>query len=577
MANPEKEVLSAPADQPETPTPLNLLAIQQEAGGQKDAQHKPVQVSDPDNNAYLDQGVGHRLALIDDPETAREDKETILSTDASMESKLKAASELKALGISQFESGGGTVSIQAKDNAKPGHVEIDLKTANSSEVIASGQFKWDKSGKSAPREASHLKSELERALPQEKSRPQILRQMALIKHQAENLEESLPVAKGQAEAADNPFNLEIEKLKKEKQTSEIADQIDKLERVKQEPVKDIENGLENLSDQYMWKDRQLIEGKFDQDMDKIDKLPQASREKIYSALERIANDRGGTPNHLTSDDRAELVFSLAHQIAHPESIRQGTRATCALATSETLTATTDPDKYAQAVADLATTGSAHLANGDVLTIAPDTIRLLTDQDSPARSLSSKIFQTASAQKTLDDYAKREGIDPDKYTLGKDREYLVTADGSSEDPWRGPKMDEQAGLDSALTGADYVIKPLLKGRDLSRPEDLKAVEAEFLKLAERSGLPITVFVEPKAFDFTGMIQDSNSDANQSMQVGHSLLITKIVPGEKPAVYYNNTTVGTDHSYPTGTPVDLSDLLRLMYPADASDDARIIARK
>src|SRR5262249_32971457 len=108
-------------------------------------------------------------------------------------------------------------------------------------------------------------------------------------------------------------------------------------------------------------EEKIAEAKFSDDLKEIDKLPKEKREAVYKALEQIANDAGGPPNKLSPEERQKLVEQVAHQIAHPESIKQGNKGTCGLASSEFELAQKHPEKYARYVADLASKGETATA------------------------------------------------------------------------------------------------------------------------------------------------------------------------------------------------------------------------
>ena len=102
-----------------------------------------------------------------------------------------------------------------------------------------------------------------------------------------------------------------------------------------------------------------------EDLAAIDKLPEEQRKRIYQSLDTIArNDEHPDQRiRLTGAQARELVSSLAHQIAHPESIRQGDRQTSTVACAEQALARVHPEVYADMVAKLATDGLYTTADG----------------------------------------------------------------------------------------------------------------------------------------------------------------------------------------------------------------------
>jgi|GEM_PF-4385501 len=333
-------------------------------------------------------------------------------------------------------------------------------------------------------------------------------------------------------------------------------------------------------------EHKLAESRFSEDLKEIDKLPQAKREAITNALTQIANDSGGAPNHLTADQRKLLIEETVHQLAHPEAIKQGNKGTCGLASTEAELAKNHPEQYAKYVSDLATRGVTKTADGRELRIQSDLINTTDkhgqpvqhDDGNPKRSFISKIFQSAAANRVLEDRALAASPaeapatydtqrPASKYPLelsaanvsGKGDitttedtgERIVHKDGKVEH-WNGVDADEISKLTSELTGQRYEAKPIVNGRDLSKPDQEAAVERDFLAAAEHNGLPMKVNITLNKGDFTGMNNEG----------GHELIVTRIEKGTPAMLYYDNTAGGTDHSYPTGRPVPLKEFLSAM---------------
>jgi len=346
----------------------------------------------------------------------------------------------------------------------------------------------------------------------------------------------------------------------------------------------------------------IAESKFTDDLKTIDKLPPQQRAAVYASFEKIAKDAGAEPNHLTAGEKKELVTNLAHQIAYPESIKQGNKGTCGLASTELELAKGHPDKYAQIVADLATKGVANTADGRQMKIQSDLINVKDkdgnlvphDDSNHERSMVSKIFQSSAANRVLEDRAQngdtltydtqRPGSKypieigeinlagkGDVHSADDTGERIVHKDGTVE-MWNGVDASEIAKLTSDITGGQYEAVPIVKGRDLSKAEQEKAAEADFIAAAEKNGLPMKVSVTMTKGDFTGM----------NAEGGHELVVTRIEKGSPNMVYFDNTAGGTDHSYPTGRPVPLKDFLNAMQKTKMSDgnehdEGYVIVRK
>src|SRR5262249_8495263 len=296
-------------------------------------------------------------------------------------------------------------------------------------------------------------------------------------------------------------------------------------------------------------DEKIAESKFGDDLKEIDKLPKEKREAVYKAMEQIANNDGGPPNHLSPAERQKLVEQVAHQIAHAESIQQGNKGTCGLAATEFELAKTHPEKYARYVADLATNGEAKTPDGRTLKINPEMINVRNDwggyqphdDGNPERSLASKIFQTACANRVLEDQALAKGEKPSTYDdqmpgtkYPTDRpdftekrsklkdfnpsldtgERVIGPDGTVK-PWTGVNHDDISKLSSELTGEKYESKSIIKGRDLDDPRQEADVEREFISDIRKTGLPVKISIQMKPDDFTGMGNEG----------GHEVVITK----------------------------------------------------
>jgi hypothetical protein len=132
------------------------------------------------------------------------------------------------------------------------------------------------------------------------------------------------------------------------------------------------------------------------DLAEIDKLPEEQRQKVYKSLETIAHGEAAT--RLTDQQRRELVMSLAHQIAHPESIKDGDM-TGTPANAERMMASGYPEHYANIVAKLATDGRYISSDGKTVEAKRDSDGRLAGRSDPSsqRSLTSELFQDAVVQ------------------------------------------------------------------------------------------------------------------------------------------------------------------------------------
>ncbi|HEY9870231.1 MAG TPA: hypothetical protein V6D08_13775, partial [Candidatus Obscuribacterales bacterium] len=141
-----------------------------------------------------------------------------------------------------------------------------------------------------------------------------------------------------------------------------------------------------------------------QDLADIDKLPLEKRERVYASLERIAANDPTNPMLMSPEQSQELVASLAHQIAHPESIKQGAKGTCALAATEQSMAGSHPEAYAEMVTSLACDGYYQTNSGRFIYAQGEPYGMhdgKTDRFGQ-RTFASELFQNAAAQLTLEE-------------------------------------------------------------------------------------------------------------------------------------------------------------------------------
>jgi hypothetical protein len=386
------------------------------------------------------------------------------------------------------------------------------------------------------------------------------------------------------------------------QMERLRERIDKNNEPKQEAA----DKLKEARNELRKNEEKIAESKFGEDLKEIDKLPEAKREAVYKAMEQVANDAGGPPNKLSPEQRKELVEQMAHQIAHPESIKQGNKGTCGLACTEFELASKHPEKYAAMVADLATKGETITADGRPLKVSSELINHTNrkgefvehDDGNPERTLTSKIFQSAAANRVLENEARaktppeapatydtqRPGtkypievaeVNPNKNTDFRPSEdsgeRIVAADGTVTH-WEGVTNEDIAKVTSDFTGEQYEAKPIVQGRDMKDPTQEAAAEKDFIDIAENTGLPLKASITTMKGDFSGM----------NAEGGHEVIVTRIDKGPPAMVYYDNTAGGADHNYPTGKPVPLKDFLVSMSETQMSDgnkhvEGYIIAKK
>ncbi len=294
------------------------------------------------------------------------------------------------------------------------------------------------------------------------------------------------------------------------------------------------------------------------DLVEINKLPEAQRKEVLESLDRIASADTKDSTKLDPKQRAELVASLAHQIAHPESIKQGQKDTCVAANVEKTLAMSHPDQYAQMAADLATRGEYTTPDGKTTVKAQrDADGKLAELSDPSgqRSASSELMQTAITNlglpegETYKSYKPGHLPVPEGLNAGDDSgERVHTADGK-EKRFEGLSRDAKQEILKKLMPED--------GYQERRVQSVEDLGQAWKDNGGKGPLHATVRINA---EHTGMGQARDGSAGT-----HAVVITHMEfgPDGKPTkIFYENTADSTDHSYPDGTPVPADEFVKSM---------------
>ncbi len=294
------------------------------------------------------------------------------------------------------------------------------------------------------------------------------------------------------------------------------------------------------------------------DMEEINKLPEDQRKKVLESLDKIASADTNDTTKLDPKQRAELVTSLAHQVAHPESIKQGAKDTCVSANVEKTLAMTHPDQYADMVAQLSTKGQYTTPDGKHTVKAQrDADGKLAEMSDPSgqRSATSELTQTAITNlgmpegETYKSYKPGKEPIPDGVIKAEDSgERVVGADGK-EKRFEGLSRTAKEDILNKLTPDDgYTARKVTTAEDLGQA------------WKDNGGKPpLNVTVRINA-EHTGMGQAKDGAAGT-----HAVTITHMEfgpDGKSTQIYYENTADSTDHSYPNGKPVPADDFVKSM---------------
>lgn len=336
----------------------------------------------------------------------------------------------------------------------------------------------------------------------------------------------------------------------------------------EEVVRKVNDGqeLRDATDDYKLDAERVIEGinpklspeqeaSMRSDLGEIAKLPPEQQHKIYESIQRI-NDAKNGPTKLTDQQRSELIVSMTHQIAHPDSIKQGDKDTCVAANVEKTMAMTHPDKYADMVSKLATEGSYTAADGTVVKAQRKADGSLADYSdgSKSRSSTSEVMQTAITQLGLPEGQEYRSYPPghEPMPAGVDRstdtgERIIV--NGEEKKYIGIDRDAKVKMLEKLLPEDkFVSTPIANSSDLDQAWK-----------ANGATPPLNVTVRIDA-PHTGM-----GDAREGGPKTHAVSITHIeydANGKPTKVYYENTADGEDHSYPNGKGVAMDDFVKSM---------------
>lgn len=290
------------------------------------------------------------------------------------------------------------------------------------------------------------------------------------------------------------------------------------------------------------------------DLAVINKLPPEKKAWILLSMDRIINGNTDAKTELSKAQRSELARSLAHQIAHPESITQGGKRGAVTASAERMMATTRPDDYARMVADLAVDGKYTTRDGKTVKVQMTRDGFLDGKsdDYHQRTLTSELFQNAATNIALEREGKTyrsypadapelkpapAGVDPllDTGERVVDREGRVTA-------FEGLNPEQRKALLGSL-GVD--------GHDLGSVSSAKElVDAWNARQDKNAPLTIAVGVPNEKYHFWQQWHTSPEVNRQH----HVLTITHIdTSTDPPMVYFDNTAGGENHTYPGGTAV------------------------
>jgi YD repeat-containing protein len=307
------------------------------------------------------------------------------------------------------------------------------------------------------------------------------------------------------------------------------------------------------------------------DLAEINKLPPEQRKHVLESLDKIAGENTDKTTKLSAEQREQLYTSLAHQVAHPEDIKQGNKDTCVAANSEKAMAMKHPDQYADMVATLATKGEYTITKPDG---EKKTIHVQTDEkgqlmgvtdSNHSRSLTSEVFQNFAMNTVMKDGETYVSYEPGHKPLPKG----VSASNDTgerivkDSPWFWQdKENKFNGLDR--DSKEQMLKTLMPG-DMYKSQDVNSaadLEKAWNAAGQQPPMEVTVSINNNEGKFLGM-GDAGSGAGT-----HAITVTHIETGPdgRKYVYYENTADGDDHSWPKGKGVPIDDFVTDMKKAN-----------
>lgn len=304
-----------------------------------------------------------------------------------------------------------------------------------------------------------------------------------------------------------------------------------------------------------------------QDLADIDKLPPDQRDRIYANLERIAARDPADPMMLTEEQSREIATSLAHQIAHPETIKQGSKGTCAFASTEQMMATQRPADYADMVTKLACEGEMYTNSGRYIEVqGRENFMHDGKTDGGAqRSYTSELFQNAAAQLNVEPPKEYRSYSPWDERIHPRPEGVTPATDTGEriiDPTNPEAPPERAhGVETAEKNAE-IMSELIPNTDY-QARDIKDTADLEKAWNDNGGKPMSIGVYTDQAKFLGM-----TDKDAGGGASHAVCITHYEKGPPAMVYFDNTAGGEDHSWPKGKPVSAEEFVKAMQDSKSS---------
>lgn len=176
-------------------------------------------------------------------------------------------------------------------------------------------------------------------------------------------------------------------------------------------------------------------------------VPEAERAELISQLHKFTQPG---QEARVADELGRALGTVLKQLARPETINQGEKATCTVTTFQHNLATNDPAEYARVMADLLTTGQAELKGGATMRLFDGQLHDQSKNNGPERNLVDSAFQSSAFQlmaQNLRDYNNPDSVF--HYNVQKDE--ITNGEGVS---FRGAPLDLSDWFQSQLNGTRH---------------------------------------------------------------------------------------------------------------------------
>ncbi|MBI1270493.1 hypothetical protein GC174_08675 [bacterium] len=285
-------------------------------------------------------------------------------------------------------------------------------------------------------------------------------------------------------------------------------------------------------------------------------LPSSEVNGTYDNITRLLE---ASQTKIPSLDKARVAEEILINAAHPETIGQGMRQTCGVASLENRLYRNNPSEAAALVADMAISGSHIDALGVEIKMSP---RLFTtDQDSRYlgdgdgnRNYANQIFQSAAIETWLNGSTYRYQIERSGEAGNVETEYLINDATGEKEAFSGMTLLDMSYIEFRLTGKTdrktYLGHNEIYRTDptglINRFDSVESLQNKLEELHSSNSFPASIFVR----------------GGEGLSTGpHFVTIVNYDPGSKKVEIDNSTSSFTDRLGEKA--LNLEDLYRISH--------------